>query len=156
VRKAYKGVCVYRHNFMKEIMLEKQIVNQTSQILTDLLWRLNVNYHLPKSKLLNNCPELHKWSLHPYTLSFSICFKWFIYIFIYIYLYIYLCPQVFSCLHVFFYLVISFISGSSIFHSILFQNTLSPQCVDQFYSHTRANYSFVFKLCVHVSPKGQF
>jgi hypothetical protein len=29
--------------------------------LTHLLWSLNVNYHLPKSKLLNNCPELHKW-----------------------------------------------------------------------------------------------
>jgi hypothetical protein len=78
----YWCVCVYRHNFMKEIMLEKQIVNQTSQKLTHLLWSLNVNYHLPKSKLPNNCPELHKWRLHPYTSSFNIYFKWSIFIYV--------------------------------------------------------------------------
>jgi hypothetical protein len=67
---------------MKEIMFEKQIVNQTSQKLTLLLWSLNVNYHLPKSKLPNNCPELHKWRLHPYSSSCNIYFKWSTYIYL--------------------------------------------------------------------------
>jgi hypothetical protein len=74
-------VCVYRHTFKKEIMFEKQIVNQTSQTMAHLLWSVNVNYHLPKSKLLTNCPELCKCSLYSYTSSFNIYFKWSIHIY---------------------------------------------------------------------------
>jgi hypothetical protein len=45
---------------MKDILLEELIINQANQEISHLVRNLNVNYPIPKGRLLNKCPELQE------------------------------------------------------------------------------------------------